>query len=223
MERVSYPAGLQEIPFVRAYHRTALRKPQVVSDTILRSLMTSSQDDRLILASSLVQQLSEACRRAVAVHDALFDRQYSIARQLAGPLPGVDAWSNFIDRAARVEPEAMLRDLGLGEDAEPAANLLRRQTDLSWITPVIAADVTENVMSLITQPASQAHRIPLDIAVATTGIPDGPAPDPDPALTLGIDDAATVADTTADMVEIARGFLGAYISARMNAGRQDDE
>ncbi len=219
MTQPPYPSGLREIAFVQAYQRTTLRRPQVVSDTILRSLMTSGQEDRLVLVSSLADQLAEACRRLVAVHDALFDRRYPIAQVLLRHLPGAEDWKGFLVRATTLPPDAMLRDLGLGEEALPAAESLRGQPDLSWVAPVIMASETGNMLSLITRPESQAHRIAESIWVGSAWESDER---PGAAIDVGFDDAATLADTTAEMVAIARGFLGAYLGARLSAGRREE-
>ena len=40
------------------------------------------------------------------------------------------------------------------------------------------------------------------------------------AITVSEGDTASLADITADMVSIARGFLGGYLSARRTAGRR---
>lgn len=215
MTQPSYPSGLRELPFVEAYYRTTLRRPQVVSDTILRSLMTSGQEDRLVLCASLADQLAEACRRLVVVHDALFERRYPIATLLARPLPGVSAWRAFVDRAATLPPESMARDLGLGEEGERPAELLRSQPDLGWIEPLIVAAESGNMLSLVATPEAPARRAPSHVWI---GAAEGESDAPTGALTVDIDDAATLADTTADMVSVARGFLGAYLKARRGAG-----
>jgi hypothetical protein len=213
-----YPSGLRELPFVQAYYRSTLRKPQVVSDTVLRSLMTSGQDDRLILVSLLADQLGEACRRLAAVYEALFERTFPVATVLRRPLPGVESWAALVDRAATIAPDAMLRNLGLGEEALAGAEKLRSQPDLSWTVPVVAASASGNILSLIASMETQQHRIPDSIWVGTGEQNE----DGSGAISVAVDDAATLADTTADMVSIARSFLGAYLDGRVNAGRRDE-
>lgn len=214
-----YPSGLRELPFVQAYYRTTLRKPQVVSDTVLRSLMTSGQDDRLILVAALATELTEACRRVTAIEAALRDRRYPVAQMLHRELPGAAAWQAFLDRATALPPEAMLRDLGLGDDALPAAEVLRGQPDLSWVTGLIAAAETGNVLALIQRAEGPGARPPVDVWIG------GYLPESTPeasTLTASVDDAATMADTTADMVSVGQGFLGAYLAARLGAGQVEE-
>ena len=215
MDSTNYPAGLAELQFVDAYWRTTLRAPQTIADAMLRAGVTASQDDRLIVAGAIAQQLGESCRRLVAVRDALFDRRYSIARSLLKPLPGVAEWRSFAQWAATSEPEGTLRDLGLGDDALESAQRLRSQPDLTWIEPLIAAQVAGNVLTVLRAPGQ---------GKPATQMWMGPTPDRDQAghLAVGEDDAATLADATADMVSIARGFLGSYLRARLGAGRRDD-
>jgi hypothetical protein len=215
MDQSVYPGEMRELQFVEAYWRTTLRAPQTIADAMLRAGVTASQDDRLLVAGAIAQQLGESCRRLVAVRDALFDRRFSIARSLLNPLPGVAEWRTFAQWAATSEPEGTLRDLGLGEDALESAQRLRSQPDLTWIEPLIEAQVAGNVLSLST--ARQGK--------AATQLWVGPAPGestPSGHLVVNEDDTATLADTTADMVSIARGFLGSYLRARLGAGRRDD-
>lgn len=206
-----YPAGLGELAFVQSYYRSTLRKPQVVADALLRAAVMAGQDDRLLVAGSIAGELSEACRHLVLVYEALNDRRYPIARSLLGPLPGAGAWRAFANRAGSTPPEAMLRDLGIGEDAMESAERLRGQADLAWVTPLIRAAETGDVRLLFPQ-ADQARP---DTAV-WAGAPDGEG---EGAIVVQEDDAATLADMTADMVSIARGFLGSYLRARLGAGK----
>lgn len=215
MDQSVYPGGLSELQFVEAYWRTTLRAPQTIADAMLRAAVTASQDDRIVVTGAIAQQLGESCRRLVAVRDALFDRRYSIARSLLKPLPGVEEWRAFAQWAAISEPEGTLRDLGLGSDALESAQRLRSQPDLTWIEPLIAAQVSGNVFTLVP---------PMKGRVATQlwmGAAAGEA-QPTGHLLVNDDDSATLADTTADMVSIARGFLGSYLRARLGAGRRDD-
>lgn len=215
MDQSVYPGEMRELQFVEAYRRTTLRAPQTIADAMLRAGVTASQDDRLVVAGAIAQQLGESCRRLVAVRNALFDRRYSIARSLLKPLPGVADWRAFAQWAATSEPEGTLRDLGLGDDALESAQRLRSQPDLTWIEPLIEAQAGGNVFTLLAGKQGGA----------TPNLWIGPAPAEEERpghLVVTEDDMATLADTTADMVSIARGFLGSYLRARLGAGRRDD-
>lgn len=214
MDQSVYPGEMRELQFVEAYWRTTLRAPQTIADAMLRAGVTASQDDRLVVAAAIAQQLGESCRRLVAVRDALFDRRYSIARSLLKPLPGVADWRTFAQWAATSEPEGTLRDLGLGDDALESAQRLRSQPDLTWIEPLIEAQATGNVFTLLARQGGAAPHLWIGPAPAEEERPGH--------LVVTEDDMATLADTTADMVSIARGFLGSYLRARLGAGRRDD-
>lgn len=211
MDESPYPGGLRELDFVEAYLRGALRKPQVVADSLLRSLVLAGQSDRLILSGLLAEQLAEACRRMVAVYEALSDRRYPVARTLAGPLPGFERWQGFIQVAATFTPEQMLRELSLGDDALPAARNLRAQPDLAAVSDIVASAAGGGGMVLI-PPGREAE------CWYASGGPGLPI-----ASSLGTDesDAASLADLTADLCGIARGFLGSYLDARRGAGRRE--
>ncbi|MDZ7729145.1 MAG: hypothetical protein U5Q44_13645 [Dehalococcoidia bacterium] len=169
-----------------------------------------------MLAGVLGDHLGEACRRLVAVRNALYDRRYSMAVSLMDPLPGLAEWRDFAQWAAIVPPENMLRDLGLGEEALPAAEKLHEQADLAWVEPLVAAHASGNSLIIYTRVGS---------GKAPTTLWMGPVPTEDgESLSISMEehDAATLADMTADMVGVARGFLGSYLKARQNAGRRED-
>src|SRR6185312_1018952 len=100
MAENAFPGGLRELEFVDAYCRSSLRKPQMAADAALRALVFSDAADRAILVGLIAQELAESCRRLVAVHNALSDRRYSIARSLIKPLPGAAEWRDFVHQAA---------------------------------------------------------------------------------------------------------------------------
>lgn len=210
-----YPGGLSELEFVEAYLESALRKPQVVADSTLRSLMLAGTGDRLALAGVLAEQLAEACRRLVAVFEALSDRRYPVARSLLNPLPGLAAWESFIQVAATFTPEQMLRELSIGEEGLDAARRLRGQLDLSGLSSLVAASETGGPMLLVPPPGLREE--PLEFWLA--GVSPGEEP---VAARLSAEerDAAALADLTADLSSIARGFLGAYLGSRRSAGRR---
>jgi hypothetical protein len=211
-----FPGGFSELEFVEAYLNSALRKPQVVVDSALRSLVLASAGDRIMLSGLIAEQLIEACRRLVAVYDALSDRTHSVARSLLRPLPGAGPWRKFVKQAAAFTPEQTLRELGLGEEALDSANRLRAQPDLGGLTPLLEASETGGAMLLV--PGFDTHKAPTEFWIA------GPAREGPPLaarLDAGEQEAAALADITADLVSIARGFLAAYLGARRSAGRRD--
>lgn len=208
MAAFSYPGGIDEIRFVEAYRDTTLRRPQVVADIALRGSMTAGAADRLLLTGLIAEQLAESCRRLVAVYTALDDRSYAVGRRLLDPLPGAEAWRQFAQLAATIEPEGMLRRMGIGEVAMESAQQLRRQPDLAWLEPLIAAAESGNVTLLA---FSSGHAGPAPEAFLGGANGSG-------RTRLTEDDAATLADLTAEMVSIGRGFLGAYLAGRKGAG-----
>jgi hypothetical protein len=212
----TFPGGLSELDFVEAYARSALVKPQMAADAALRALVFAAESERAILAGLIGQELAEACRRLVAVHHALSDRTYSIARSLLRPLPGVPEWKAFIHIAGTFTPEQLVRDMSLGDDALHHARNLRGQPDLHLLTGLVAAAETGNAMLLI--PGLGRRNVPDECWFAGVS-PEGEAF----AASFGASegDAANLADLTADLSGISRGFLGSYLAARRGAGRRD--
>ena len=214
-EAVVYPGGLAELDFLECYRSATLRKPQVAADAALRTLVLAGQSDRILLVGLIGDLVAESARRLVAVYDALADRTLTVARALVRPLPGAPQWRLFIDRAASLSPEDMLRHLNLGDTALDAAERLRSQPDLSRLTPLVEAASSGNAMILV--PGLDGRRAPEQLLVSAIG-------DSAPvsvALSAREEDAAMLADLTADLSSIARGFLGAYLHARQSAGRRD--
>jgi len=216
MPAISYPAGLGELQFVESYLKSILRKPQVAADAALRTLVLAAAADRVMLTALIAEQLAESGRRLLAVHGALADRTYAVARSLLGPLPGVAAWAEFEQLAGTLDPEQMTRRLGLGDSALESARRLRAQSDLSLVTPLIQAAEAGGFMSLV--PVSESRRAPVEFWVASTSREGEAVSFPFGALEA---DAASLADLTADLSSIACGFLGAYLEARRGAGRKD--
>lgn len=216
MAENSFPGGLSELEFVEAYARSALRKPQMAADAALRTLVFAEAGDRAVLAGLIGQELGEACRRLVAVHFALANRTYSIARSLLRPLPGVAEWQAFVHQAGTFTPEQMLRELSLGEDALHHAENLRGQPDLALLTGLVAAAATGNSMLLI--PGLGQRNVPGECLFAGVNS-DGEVFSSSFGVSEG--DAANLADLTADLSGIARGFLLSYLGARRGAGRRD--
>lgn len=215
MPATSYPAGLSELDFVETYLHSSLRKPQIAADAALRTLVLAGSFDRVILTALIAEQLAEACRRLVAVYSALADRTYPIARSLLGPLPGAEAWQRFIHWAAVTSPEEMVRELHIGEAGIESARKLRSQPDLGMFTPLVEAAESQTLAFLI--PSPEVKRTPVSFWVS--GSDTGGAP-----LSVRFaaeeGDSAALADMTADLTGISRGFLGAYLEARLGAGRR---
>lgn len=211
-----FPGGLSELDFVDAYQRTVLRKPQVIADAILKNALHADAFDRALLVGAVAVELAEACRRLAAVHIALSDRRYSIARTLMNPLPGAREWQEFAQQAGTFTPEQMLRELNLPESAFESAKLLRAQPDLGGLTELVETAETGSGMVIVPAP-DRSRSMPVEAWLAGRNAEGfGIAS----ALPVSENDTAALADITADMVSIARGFLGAYLSARRTAGRR---
>ncbi len=201
-----YPGGLSELEFLRAYHRTTLRVPQVASDSLLRSLVTAAEADRPVLVAALGAMAGRAARQLAAVARALEDRSRPVAERLMGPMLGTDAWVELIQRAATRAPEVIAGDLGLGSAGLAHAERFRALGDLSWLTPLVALSERDGFLLGTVNEWRHAWE-------AVWAVVDGVA-----ALALREEDAANVADTTAELVAIARGFLGAYLEGRGGGG-----
>lgn len=210
----AYPGGLAELDFVEAYARSALKKPEAAADAALSRLVFAEAGDRAILAGLIAQELAEACRRLVAVYRALADRTHPVARRLLEPLPGAAEWKQFVQDVAVLSPEQVIRHLSIGDDALEWARLLRGQPDLADLTGLVAAAETGNPMLLIPDLARRK--------VAETIWFAGVSADGEPlASSFGADEASatTLADLTADLAGVARGFLLSYVAGRRTAGR----
>lgn len=212
----TYPGGLTELDFVAAYHSSALRKPSVVADSVLRSLVLSGQGDRAMLSGLIAEQLAESCRRLVAVYRALSDRTYSVARTLMQPLPGAQEWVAFAQDAGSFTPEQMLRELSLPDSALDAAAKLRSLDNLGALEPYVAAAEVGALMFLVAptasaRPASHGWLAGTDAAGNAVAI----------EVLFEEQQAAALADLTSDLAGIARAFLGSYLDARRGAGRRE--
>jgi hypothetical protein len=208
-----YPGNLSELEFVEAYARSALRKPEMGADSALRALMFAEAGDRAILTGLIGVELAEACRRLVAVYNALSDRTHPVARSLLAPLPGVEAWRTFIQRAATFSAEQTVRELGLGESAIDHARSLRGQPTLHELTGLVAAAESGNAMLLA--PGIGTRNILEEAWFSGVDAAGEPF-----AISFGAGEnyAANLADLTADLCRIARGFLLSYLEGRRGAG-----
>ena len=210
-----YPGGLSELGFVEAYYSSALRKPSVVADALLRTLVLAGQNERNSLSGMIAEQLSEACRRLTAVYIALGDRRHAVARTLLSPLPGPAEWLAFAQDAGVMAPEQMIRHLSLDESALEFATRLRAMENLGALDGYVAAAAEGSPMFLV--PAGGARG-------PVSGWLAGPSQNGQAtAIEVLLDEgqAAALADLTADLCSIARGFLGTYLDSRRTAGRRD--
>lgn len=212
-----YPGDLPELDFVEAYARSTLRKPEAAADAALGRLVFAEAGDRAILAGLIGLELAEACRRLVAVHGALFDRTYPVARTLSGPLPGLDAWRAFTHRIATASPEQMLRDLALSDLALESARDLRSQPSLPDLDGLVAAAGSANPMLIL--PPGTPGGIAAECWFSGS---DASGQVFTSAFAADEGAAASLADLTADLCRIARGFLLDYVRSRRGAGWRGD-
>lgn len=197
-----YPGGLSEREFLQAYHRSTLRLPQVATDSLLRSMVTAAEADRPPLLAALGLMAGLAARHLTAVSLALSERTRPVAVQLLRPLPGADAWREFLQRIATRAPAVVAGDLGLSPGGNPYAERLRSLGDLTWLTPLVA--VSERHGFLLApvgqwRPAGDVWPVVDDAASVS------------PSVVLRDEDAATLAETTVELTAVARGFLGVYL------------
>lgn len=215
MPNDEYPGGLTELAFLEAYYASALRKPSIVADSVLRAIVLAGATERLVLSGLVAEQLAEACRRLTAVYQALGDRRHPIARTLMGPLPGKDAWVAFAQHAGTFTPEQMVRELSLDETAIGAAKKLRSMGDLGGLTSLVEASEGGTPMFLV--PSTLSGRTPEFGWLSGTNGTGGAAV---VEVSLEEHEVATLADLTAELTGIARGFLDSYLHARRSAGRR---
>lgn len=212
-----YPGDLSELDFVEAYARSTLRKPEMAADAALGRLVFAELGDRAILAGLIGLELAEACRRLVAVHGALFDRVYPVARTLSAPLPGLEQWRSFTHRIAVASPEQTLRDLALSDGAMQAARDLRSQPSLPDLDGLVAAAASANPMLII--PTATPGGIASECWFSGS---DAAGQVFTSAFAADEGAAASLADLTADLCRIARGFLLDYVRSRRGAGWRGD-
>jgi hypothetical protein len=210
-----YPGGLTELEFVAAY-RDGLRKSEIAADLALKALAFAERTERVLLTGSIAEQLVETCLRLVAVYEALSDRRQPVGRTLMEPLPGAGNWRGFVHIAATTSPEQMLREMGLGEEALASADQLRAQPDLAALSDLVEA--ATQWQSVVLPPPSNG--VTREAVCWMAGIADD-GTQLVASLDTGVGDGAALADLTADLCSIARGFLGAYVDARRSAGRRD--
>jgi hypothetical protein len=107
----------------------------------------------------------------------------------------------------------MLRELSLDSAALRWAIDLRSQSDLTMLNGLVAAASTGNPMQLV--PGMTQKHIATECWFA--GVDESGEPI---SAAFGVEeqDAANLADLTADFCSIARGFLGTYLESRRTAG-----
>jgi hypothetical protein len=195
----TFPVGLDEKLFLELWCNSLLPKPQVIADLILKSFPFAMPSDRPALVSVLVVQVVEASLRLVAVNSALADRSKSVALNLLKPLPSQSDWEEFVQSVENLDPVQILAHLNVGEEALPSAELLCSQSGFSFISQMISV-VGSGEVVFIPQRDNANVVFSLDgnaISVSTDEL-----------------DVVSLADLTADLSSVAKGFLSAYMQAR---------
>ena len=204
------PGNLSETDFLHTYATHALRKPQVVADNVLTGIFLTDATYRGALTALLVQEAVEAARRLAAVWGALTDRTRPVARTLAGPLPGADAWLRFaraVEDAAHAEhPAALLRAMAIDDSALQSAQelcafegLARFEVPLRVYEPgppVVAVHGSGTAATLVLSNATATGE-----SVLTR-------------MTLADEQIIALGDATGDFTTWAGDFLGAYVEGR---------
>ena len=204
------PGNLAEIDFLHAYLTHGLRKPQIVADNVLTGIFLTDVRYRGALTALLVQEAIEAARRLAAVWVALTDRTRPVARTLAGPLPGADAWlrlARAVEEAAAAEhPAALLRMMSIDDSALQSAQelcafegLARFEVPLRVYAPgppVVTLKSGAPGMLLLSNVASNGEPVEAKMALTDEQI-----------VALG--------DSTGDFTTWASDFLGAYLEGRL--------
>lgn len=191
---------------LRAYESATLSKPQIVADNVLTGIFLADASYRSALAALLVQEAAEAARRLAAVWGALADRTAPVARRLAEPLPGADAWSALVAAVEAAEaPEELLATLGLDDSARESAEEMLAFEGLDRF--VVAIRVCEGG-----PPAASVERGTPPVLVLRGHSRQGVAEEL--RLALEDDQVVALADATGDFVTWARELLGAYLDAR---------
>ncbi len=201
------PGSLSEAEFLQAYATQALRKPQVVADNVLTGIFLTEASYRGALTALLVQEAVEAARRLLAVWTALTDRTQPVARTLAGPLPGADAWIAFaraVEGAASTEqPAALLRMMAIDDSALRSAEELCLFEGLARFA--IPIRVYEGGPPIVAASRGATGTLTLSNTSAGESV----------ETKMSLADAQIVAlgDATGDFTTWAGDFLGAYIEA----------
>ena len=204
------PGNLNETEFLHAYATSALRKPQVVADNVLTGIFLTDATYRGALTALLLQEAVEAARRLAAVWGALSDRSRPVARRLADPLPGAEAWARFADavaEAARAEhPAALLRMMAIDESALQSAQELCAFDGLArFEVPLRVYEPGPPVVAVL-------GGGPTGTLLLTNATPSGE--NLVTRMTLADEQIVALGDAAGDFATWAADFLGAYIEGR---------
>lgn len=203
------PGNLSESEFLRAYMTHAIRKPQVVADNVLTGIFLTDATYRGALTALLVQEAVEAARRLAAVWGALTDRSQPVARALAGPLPGAEAWARFagtVEQAAAAEhPAALLRAMAIDDSALQSAEELCAFDGLARFA--VPLRVYEPGPPVVTVTGGAPGMLLLSNVT-----PAGDAVEA--RMSLSDEQIIALGDATGDFTTWAGDFLGAYIEGR---------
>ena len=194
----TFPVGIDEKLFLELWCNSLLPKPQVIADLILKSFPFAMPSDRPALVSVLVVQVVEASLRLVAVNSALADRSKSVALNLLKPLPSQSDWEEFVQSVGNLDPVQVLAHLNIGEEALPSAELLCSQSGFSFISQMISVVGSGEVVFI-------PQRDNANVVFSLDGN----------AISVSTDELEVVslADLTADLSSVAKGFLLAYMQA----------
>ena len=202
----TFPVGLDEKLFLELWCNSLLPKPQVIADLILKSFPFAMPSDRPALVSVLVVQVVEASLRLVAVNNALADRSENVAVNLTKSLPSQSDREEFVQFAGNLDPIQVLAHLNVGEEALPSAELLCSQNEFSVISQLISVVDSGDVV-FIPQRDNANVVFSLDgnmISVSTDEL-----------------EVVSLADLTANLSFIAKGFLLAYMQARSDVYKNE--
>jgi len=213
VENAPLPGDLSEDAFLRAYASHALRKPQVVSDNVLTGIFLADATYRGALTALLVQEVVEAARRLAAVWGALTDRARPVARTLAGPLPGAEAWTRFagdVEAAALAEqPAALLRAMAIDDSALRSARELCAFDGLARFAVPLRVYEAGPPTVLVTGSGP-------GVLLLASVTPAGESVET--RMSLADEQIVALGDAAGDFAAWAGDFLGAYIDER-GAGR----
>ena len=203
------PGNLSEDEFLRAYTSHALRKPQVVADNVLTGIFLTDATYRGVLTALLVQEAVEAARRLAGVWGALTDRTRPVARTLAGPLPGAEAWARFAaavqEAAAAQYPAALLRAMAIDDSALQSAEELCDFDGLARFA--VPLRVYEPGPPVVTVTGSGPGTLLLSNTTPAGDLAEA-------RMALSDEQIVALGDAAGDFATWARDFLGAYIEGR---------
>jgi hypothetical protein len=209
VDSTALPGGRDEIEFLQEYEASTLWKPQVVADNVLNGIFLADAAHRALLAALMMQEVAEAARRLNHVWMALTDRSRSVARTLAGPLPGADDWERLCDVLDAVqEPEQIVDLLNLDASIGESAEEMVAYGEGGFRFFATAIRLTE-----AGPPATGVEGGYPPVLLLTNRAPSG---EPlEARLELADDRVIALGDATGDFVTWSRDFLAAYLDARL--------